>query len=70
MVKYRIRIDREKCMSDAICTAICPQFFYMDDEGKAAVSREVVQESELGCVMEASKSCPAGIISVEREGQA
>lgn len=66
MVSYRISVDRDRCLADTICTAICPENWYMDEEGKAAFRKEVIDESGYECNHEAAKSCPTGIIKITR----
>ena len=65
LAKYKITIEREGCISDAICTALCRNFI-MDDDGKASVINEIVDESEYPSHHEAEISCPTGVIRVRR----
>ncbi|MCL4438371.1 MAG: ferredoxin [Candidatus Thermoplasmatota archaeon] len=65
MSDYRVSIDRKNCIGDAICTALCDNF-YMDSDGKASVRNEIVPESKSGENIEAEISCPVGIIKVRK----
>ena len=64
MTSYRITLDREGCIGDAICTALCPENWFMDEDGKAAFRKEVIEESEYQCNSEAENSCPTGVIRI------
>ena len=66
MTKYKITLDREGCVGDAICTALCSENWYMNSDGKASFRKEIIEESELNCNSEAEKSCPTGVIRISR----
>lgn len=66
MVKYRISVDRNGCLADTICTAMCPENWFMDDDGKASFKKELIEEEEYQCNHEAALSCPTGIIKISR----
>ncbi|MCL5802403.1 MAG: ferredoxin [Thermoplasmataceae archaeon] len=66
MAGYKISLDRKGCLSDAICTALCPSNWFMDSDGKASFKNEVIGENELEDNMEASRSCPTGIIRISK----
>jgi ferredoxin len=65
MMAYRVRIERDKCMGDAICTALCSNW-YMDTDGKARFRQETISDSDYESNHEAEISCPAGIIEVRK----
>ncbi len=56
-----IHIDREACIGCALCEALCPQNFKLNDEAKA----EVVDQEMRDCVNEAKDNCPTMAIIVE-----
>lgn len=66
MAEYRISVDRNGCLADTICTAICSSNWFMDDDGKASFRKEIVDESEYECNKEAALSCPTGIIKITK----
>ena len=66
MSEYRITLDRKGCLSDAICTALCPSNWFMDSDGKASYKHEIIGEKDLEENMEASRSCPTGIIRISK----
>lgn len=65
MVKFRIEIDRERCLGDAICTAICSNW-YMDSDGKASYRNSEIGQDEYVENHEAEISCPAAIIKIRK----
>ena len=65
MAKYRVSIDREYCISDAICSALCSNW-RMDDDGKASFVKGTIGEEDYECNREAQVSCPTGVIRIEK----
>jgi ferredoxin len=65
MQKYSISIDRENCIGDAICSALCSNW-KMDDDGKASFINGTITEEEYQCNREAEISCPTGVIKINR----
>jgi len=63
MLKFKIFIDKEKCIGCGSCAAICPLSFEVSDEGKAKAKKEEIEE--LGCSQSAAESCPVQAIKVE-----
>jgi len=57
------KIDEEKCIGDAVCTAICPDVFEMGDDGKAHVINP--NGCDLCDCEEAADSCPTEAITLE-----
>ncbi|MCL4336613.1 MAG: ferredoxin [Candidatus Thermoplasmatota archaeon] len=64
MAKYMVSIDKSGCISDAICTAICSNW-YMGADGKANYRKEIIDESEYEENHEAEISCPTSVIKVQ-----
>jgi ferredoxin len=62
-MKYTISIDRNKCIGDAICTALCDNW-YMESDGKAMFKKEVIEGEEYTDNREAEKSCPTSVIRI------
>ena len=65
MAKYRVSIDREGCIGDAICTALSENW-YMDSDGKASFRSEIIGEPEYDSNHEAEISCPVAIIKLHK----
>ena len=66
MSRWKVWIDRELCVGDAVCVSFCPEVFQLDDEGKAVVLKEIIDESLYDCVKEAVDACTAACIYMER----
>ncbi len=72
----RVKVDRDLCISAASCTALLPEVFELDDEGKAVIKSlkgaktsdwtELTDlPSDAKMVIEAARSCPTNAIIVE-----
>ena len=62
---WKVRVDQDVCIGDAICASLCPDVCEMNDEGKSQVIVEVVGEDLIDCVNEAAEACPVSCIYVE-----
>ncbi|ALU11636.1 ferredoxin [Ignicoccus islandicus DSM 13165] len=75
MVKYKVTIEVEKCISDAVCVHLCPDVFEMNEEYKSVIVEQyrvdgnpaigIVPEELKDCVEQAAQACPVQIIHVE-----
>ena len=74
---YLIRYERSSCIGAAICAAVAPEYWSMDDDGKANLAdadknhdnslqtREVeLDEAALMNLLESAKTCPVNVIHV------
>lgn len=60
--KYRVKVNRPKCIGAASCVAIAPKVFGLDDKNLAYV----ISEDELDDIkLLAAQSCPTAAIIVE-----
>jgi len=79
LVKYRVTVDRVKCIACGVAPALCPDVFELgSDNGKTrvvdrysvstdlSVSVGEVPEELYDCVRSAAEACPVGAIAVER----
>jgi len=63
---WKVRVDQEFCIGDAICASLCPDVFEMNDEGKSVPIVEIIEDENLyNCAKEAMEACPVGAISIE-----
>jgi len=60
--KYKIKIDKEKCIGCGSCVAVCPANFKL--EGAKAIVKK--SESDLECNQEAANTCPVSAITVKK----
>ena len=61
----KVRVDVKRCESNAICLALAPEVFDLDDDGLV-----VLRTDEVGAEMErkvrsAVEACPRAVISAE-----
>lgn len=59
----RVKVDQQRCIGSANCTAIAPTAFEMDARGKSAV-RDATSVSE-DKLREAAELCPTDAIILE-----
>jgi ferredoxin len=62
MAKYKIVHHRERCISCGACAAICPENWFIADDGKSSPKK--IELEELGCNQQASEACPVQIIEI------
>ena len=77
MAKYRVWIDRDQCISDMVCVALCPDVFEMNPEDNKSqivekwrpdpnnIAEGIIPEELKDCAEQAANSCPVSIIHVE-----
>jgi ferredoxin len=75
MAKYKIIQDKENCIGCGACSAICPEFWEMDENGLAHLKEsiendgqyelEINTEDERARNQEAVDACPVKVISIK-----
>ena len=60
--KYKVSIDRDKCIGCGSCVALCEGNFELKD-GKAYAKKAI---SDLPCNKEAAESCPVQVIKLTK----
>lgn len=72
MFMPKIIHEKEKCIGCGACTAVCPDYFEMGDEGKSHLkgSKKVGENEELTikdakCAKDAENVCPVQCIHVK-----
>jgi len=61
--KYRLKVDKEKCIGCATCTSIYPVHFVLGSDGKSQPTGNTLVTKEEA--EEIIKVCPVGAISYE-----
>ena len=57
-------VDKDTCIACGLCPSICPEIFFMDDDGKAEGKNEEIPNDILDSAQEARDSCPVDAIDV------
>lgn len=60
----KITINQEKCIGCGSCTAVCPDVFELDDNGKVRL-KEGKEKTDEQCAQEAVDICPVQAIEIE-----
>jgi ferredoxin len=60
----KIKVDFDLCESNALCEALAPQNFQIDDDDFLQVIDENVTDATRDAVMQAVAACPKSAISV------
>lgn len=62
----QVTVDRSICQGYGNCVAVAPEFFDLDDSGRAVVLNSTVEKSaEQGAVRAAIPLCPVNAIKLE-----
>jgi ferredoxin len=60
----KIKVDFDLCESNALCEALAPQNFQIDDDDFLQVIDDQVTDENRDAVMQAVAACPKSAISV------
>ncbi|HET9501545.1 MAG TPA: ferredoxin [Marmoricola sp.] len=60
----KIKVDYDLCESNALCEALAPQNFEVDDDDNLQVLDPEVTDANRDVVMQAVAACPKSAISV------
>ena len=63
--KYKIVHLRDECIGCGSCAAVCPENWFMADDGKASPKATVLKQ--LGNNQIAAEACPVQIIKIVKE---
>jgi len=68
----KIKLEREKCIGCGSCSALCPKYFELQEDGKSHIvgsTKADVEELEvekIECAESAAEACPAQCIHIEK----
>jgi ferredoxin len=60
----KIEVDWDLCESNAMCEALAPSHFQVDDDDYLQILKEDVSGDELAVVQQAVASCPKSALSI------
>ena len=60
----KIEVDWDLCESNAMCEALAPSHFQVDDDDYLQILKEDVTDDELAVVQQAVASCPKSALSI------
>jgi ferredoxin len=60
----KIQVDFDLCESNALCEALAPTHFEIDDDDFLQIKEENVSEADLDAVKQAVAACPKSAISL------
>jgi ferredoxin len=61
---YTVEVDHDICIAAAPCSAMAPNTFGLNDEGKAIVL-ETADQDDIETIMNAARSCPVAAIRIK-----
>ncbi len=61
----KAEVNHDLCIGCTLCTSICPEIFYMNDEDKADTLEPNVPKSLEKTAISSRQSCPVEAITVE-----
>jgi ferredoxin len=67
-----IKLERSKCIGCGSCTAMCPKFFKMEDDGRSSIVGVKISEmqeleiNKIDCTEAAVDVCPVQCINIEK----
>ena len=68
----KIKLEREKCIGCGSCSALCPKYFEIIDDGKSHIKDALKQDFEelevekIECAESAAEACPVQCIHIEK----
>ena len=66
----KIKLEREKCIGCGSCSALCPKYFEIIDDGKSHIKDSTKQDIEelevakIECAESAAEACPVQCIHI------
>lgn len=63
--EMRIRVEREKCQGHAMCSAVAPELFTLDDDGYSDIDVLEVPPGREEDARRGTAACPEGAIFLE-----
>jgi ferredoxin len=63
----KVTVDFDRCESNALCEAIAPDVFEIDDDDYLQLKKEEIDDDDVESVRRAVASCPRAAITLEED---
>ncbi|MFN8196239.1 MAG: ferredoxin [Nocardioidaceae bacterium] len=63
----RVKVDFDRCESNAVCEGLAPQVFEIDDDDYLQLKKEEIGPEDVDAVRRAVHSCPMSAITLEED---
>jgi ferredoxin len=63
---WTVEVDTTVCIGAAPCTAMAPNSFVLNDDGKAAILQGI-DSDDMDTVLNAARACPVAAIRIKNE---
>lgn len=60
----KVKVDFDLCESNALCEALAPEVFELDDDDFLQIKKEEIGEEDVEAVRRAVAACPRAAISL------
>lgn len=64
----RVKVDFDRCESNALCESLAPEVFEIDDDDFLQIHKEEIDGDDLEPVRRAVAACPRAAISLVEDG--
>jgi ferredoxin len=65
MAKYKVFVDKKRCIGCGACVSVCPKNFKLK-EGKSHPIKTEIEEKDLKCNQDAEKICHVCAITIKK----
>lgn len=68
----KIKLEREKCIGCGSCSALCPKYFELQEDGKSHIvgsekkDLEELEVEKIDCAVAAAEACPVQCIHTDK----
>ena len=66
----KVTVDFDLCESNALCEALAPDVFELDDDDYLQIKKEQIDEADVDAVRRAVAACPRAAIRLDESGTA
>lgn len=61
----KVKVDFDLCESNALCEALAPEVFELDDDDMLVVKKDEITDADVADVKRAVAACPRAAIKLE-----